>query len=212
MRISKTESNLIKKMIEEGNTTRKIASKLKVSQSTVQRIRKKCGHILKKNVGGRPKKLSAVDSRRVIRYLTTGEAKSTSHAAKLLQRDTGKNVSRWTVQRDLIKNETKMNGYSTDGRQWSWKREGEPLTQKDFIQTVKHGGGNIKLWECMTAYGLGPIRRIVGNMNKEMYLDILQHELLETVENMPYPINEVIFQQDNDPKHTAKMVKNWLAS
>nr|XP_047137386.1 uncharacterized protein LOC124813897 [Hydra vulgaris] len=142
MRISKTESNLIKKMIEEGNTTRKIASKLKVSQSTVQRIRKKCGHILKKNVGGRPKKLSAVDSRRVIRYLTTGEAKSTSHAAKLLQRDTGKNVSRWTVQRDLIKNdwkkviwsdETKINRYSTDGRQWSWKREDEPLTQKDFI-------------------------------------------------------------------------------
>ncbi|XP_065650813.1 uncharacterized protein LOC136078932 [Hydra vulgaris] len=90
-------------MIEEGNTTRKIASKLKVSQSTVQRLRKKCGHILKKNVGGRPKKLSAVDSRRVFRYLTTREAKSTSHAAKLLQRDIRKNVSRWTVQRDLKK-------------------------------------------------------------------------------------------------------------
>ncbi|XP_065654699.1 uncharacterized protein LOC136081318 [Hydra vulgaris] len=171
MGISKTKSDLIKKMIEEGNTTRKIASKLK--------------------------KLSAVDSRRVIRYLTTGEAKSTSHATKLLQRDIGKNVSRWTVQRDLKKNdwmkviwsdETKINRYTTDGRQWSWKREGEPLTQKDFIQTVKHGGGNFKLWGCMTAYGLGPIRRIVGNMNKEMYLDILQHELWETVENMPYPI------------------------
>ncbi|XP_047137593.1 uncharacterized protein LOC124814084 [Hydra vulgaris] len=113
----------------------------------------------KKNVGGRPKKLSAVDSRRVIRYLTTGVEKSTSNAAKLLQRDIGKNVSRWTVQRDLIKNdwkkviwsdETKINRYTTDYRQWNWKREGEPLTQKDFIQTVKHGGGNIKLWGCMT--------------------------------------------------------------
>lgn len=243
----------IKEMLEEGITTRNIASKLKISQSSVQRLRKKCGNTLKTEVGGRPKKLSGTDGRRIIKYLTSGEAKSTANAAKILQRDTGKIVSRWTVQRKLkdqnfqaiekkkkpllskknIKarlnfakkyehyteedwrkviwsDETKINRYTTDGRQWSWKREGEPLTQKDFIQTVKHGGGNIKIWGCFTAFGVGSLQKIDGNMNKIMYLDILKSKLKETIENMPYPINEVIFQQDNDPKHTAKVVKKWL--
>lgn len=103
--------------------------------------------------------------------------------------------------------ESKINRYSTDGRSWSWKREGESLKPRDFIQTVKHGGGNIKVWGCVTAFGVGPIHKITGNMNKEMYLDILKNHLIETVENMPYPEKEVIFQHDNDPKHTAKLVK-----
>lgn len=112
--------------------------------------------------------------------------------------------------RVIWSDETKINRYSTDGRKWLWKKEGESLQTKDFIQTVKHGGGNIKLWGCLTAYGVGPICKIEGNMDAKMYLNILKTHLLKAVENMPYPVNEVIFQHDNDPKHTSKIVKNWL--
>lgn len=59
---------------------------------------------LKKNLGGRPKKLSTRDSHRIIQYMITEEALSTSHAAKLLQCDTGKSISKWTVQRKLHRN------------------------------------------------------------------------------------------------------------
>ena len=35
--------------------------------------------------------------------------------------------------------------------------------------TVKHGGGSIMIWGCMTALGAGFMCQIVGRMNKELY-------------------------------------------
>lgn len=181
---TKSLNESILNKLKEGDSVRKIGQTLKVSKSAVQRIRKKFKGELKKNVGGRPRVLNATDTRHVVRYLATGEASSASKAAALVRRDTGKKVSKWTVQRALhsvgfralekkkkpllskknIKarlefvkryaswtdddwsrviwsDETKINRYCTDGRQWNWKREGEKINVKDYIQTVKHGGG-----------------------------------------------------------------------
>lgn len=106
--------------------------------------------------------------------------------------------------------ESKINRYRTDGRSWSWKRQGESLQPRDYIQTIKHNGGNIKVWGCFSANGVGPIFKIDGIMDKNMYLSILKDKLAETIDFMPYPNNEVTFQHDNDPKHTAKIVQSWL--
>lgn len=251
--LSKSLKQEIINKLNAGCSVRKTAQILPVSKSAVQRLRQKLKIEVKTNVGGRPRILNSTDTRRIVRYLATGEASTASHASALVRKDTGKLVSKWTVQRALhstgfraiekkkkpllskknIKarlefvkryekwttddwsrviwsDETKINRYCTDGRQWNWKREGEKMNVKDFIQTVKHGGGNVKVWGCMTVHGTGSLRKIDGIMRKETYLDILKTNLTDTIENMPVPENEIVFQHDNDPKHTAKIVKDWL--
>lgn len=68
------------------------------------------------------------------------------------------------------------------------------------------------IWECITPYGVGPLERIDGIMRKEDYLRILQKNLPIALNKMPHDPPDVIFQHDNDPKHSAKIVKDWLNS
>jgi len=58
--------------------------------------------------------------------------------------------------------------------------------------------------------GVGPLVLIDGIMRKEQYLKILQENLGGVIGNMGLAAEKCIFQQDNDPKHTSHLVKNWL--
>lgn len=64
------------------------------------------------------------------------------------------------------------------------------------------------VWAAFSWHGVGPIHRINGIMTKEMYKDILENVMSPYADdNMPL---HWIFQHDNDPKHTAAVVRNWL--
>ncbi|KAI3371324.1 hypothetical protein L3Q82_023941 [Scortum barcoo] len=56
---------------------------------------------------------------------------------------------------------------------------------------------------------LGRLVRIEGKMNAAMYRDILDENLLQSALDLRLG-RRFIFQQDNDPKHTAKITKEWL--
>ena len=47
-------------------------------------------------------------------------------------------------------------------------------------------------------------------MNAQNYKKIWQENLMSSVESLELP-SDNIFQQDNDPKHTAKSTKKWLS-
>lgn len=64
------------------------------------------------------------------------------------------------------------------------------------------------VWSCFFWNGVGPIHKIDGILDKEKYVDILNNVMLPWAEeNLPVIWK---FQQDNDPKHTAKVTKKFL--
>uniref|UniRef100_A0A8C4XBU7 Transposase n=1 Tax=Erpetoichthys calabaricus TaxID=27687 RepID=A0A8C4XBU7_ERPCA len=102
----------------------------------------------------------------------------------------------------LWSDETKIELFGVNARRHVWRKPGT-------IPTVKHGGGSIMLWGCFSAAGTGRLVRIKGKMTAAMYSDILDENLLQSALDLRLG-RWFIFQQDNDPKHTAKTSKEWL--
>ena len=78
---------------------------------------------------------------------------------------------------------------------------GEKYKDKCVMPTVKHGGGNVMVWGCMSAAGVGELYFIEGNMNSNMYCEILQQSMIPSIQKLG---RRTVFQYDNDPKHTSK--------
>jgi transposase len=109
----------------------------------------------------------------------------------------------------LFSDESKFNIFGSDGRVMVWRKPNMQMDCRNLCPTVKHGGGNVLVWGCMSATGVGNLVFIDGIMDQHMYLNILRNNLHESAEKLNIG-NSFIFQQDNDPKHTAKKVKEWL--
>ena len=89
-----------------------------------------------------------------------------------------------------------------------WRKDGEAYSPKNTVPTVKFGGGSIMIWRCFSAKGVGEISVIDGKMNAQKYKQILQENFMSSVESLELP-TDYLFQQDNDPKYTAKTTKKW---
>lgn len=111
----------------------------------------------------------------------------------------------------IFSDESKFNLFGSDGRQIVWRKKNTELQPKNLQATVKHGGGSVMVWGCFSASGVGNLVFIDGIMNQYTYIDILEHNLQISADKMGLSMN-FCFQQDNDPKHTARSVQAWLAS
>lgn len=78
----------------------------------------------------------------------------------------------------------------------------------EFLEKSSEGGG-IMMWGCMENSGLGELEFIDFTMDKHRYLNILKRNLKRCAEDLNLAVDNY-FQQDNDPKHTARTVKLWL--
>lgn len=247
--ISPEKVAIIKKMLEKGLSTRKIANEAKVSQFTVMNIKKKENIAVPAPKTGRPKLVSDRCARLIGRNLVQGISKTPKAAARELSIE----ASVWTIRRSLKRNnfkaakkpkkpklsmkniaarlrfakiyknwtvddwkrviwsdETKINRFNSDGVQYFWSHTGKATTSNQIIETVKHGGGSIMIWGCFSYFGVGPLEQIKGTMRKEQYLSLIQDQLPVAIGQSEFEERNIVFQQDNDPKHASKLVSHWL--
>ena len=66
------------------------------------------------------------------------------------------------------------------------------------------------IWGCMLWKGVGYATRFKGRMDGELYRGILEDELQNSIRHYHLNDDDVIFQQDNDPKHTSRKAKDWF--
>ncbi len=104
----------------------------------------------------------------------------------------------------LWSDETKINVFGTDGFKTVWRRKGEEYKEKCMVPTVKHGGGSVLMWGCMSAAGVISLMAI---MNSQMYCSILKEKMLPSLRALG---RRALFQHDNDPKHTSKATVGFL--
>jgi hypothetical protein len=95
-----------------------------------------------------------------------------------------------------------MELFGLNAKRHIWRKPGT-------IPMVKLGGGSIMLWGCFPAAETGRLVRIERKLNKAKYREILDESLLQSAQNLRLA-RRFTFQQNKDPKHTAKTMQEWL--
>ena len=108
----------------------------------------------------------------------------------------------------LWSDESKFEIFGTKRRQYVRRRNGEQFKDMSLQPTIKYGGGSVQVWGCISAGGVGDLFKIDDIMNAEKYRQILIHHAVPSGRRLVGP--NFIFQHDNDPKHTAKKVNDYL--
>lgn len=109
----------------------------------------------------------------------------------------------------LFSDESKFNLFGSDGRVTVWRKPNQELQKQNLRPTVKHGGGSVMVWGCFSAAGVGELVFIDGIMDQNVYLNLLKQNLKKSAEKLGIG-SSFKFYQDNDPKHTAFKVREWL--
>jgi len=109
----------------------------------------------------------------------------------------------------LWSDESKFKVFASDGRQMVWRKPHEAFNKHCLNPTIKYGGGSVMVWGCMSSAGVGKLHFINGIMDRFMYRDILNANLYQSAAKLGI-VDNFLFQQDNDPKHTSKLIHEYL--
>ncbi|GFY23372.1 transposable element Tc1 transposase [Trichonephila clavipes] len=103
----------------------------------------------------------------------------------------------------LFSDESKFCIFGIKRRKLVWQKQGTALEKKSLVPTVTQGGGDVMVWGCMGANGVGRLNFIDSTLN---HINILKENLKQSAQDL-YPGDDFCFQQDNNPKHTANDVE-----
>jgi transposase len=93
-------------------------------------------------------------------------------------------------------------------RVWVQRPAGAAFDAKYFANRMPHSE-RVSLWGCFCARGVGQAEVFVGAFDGARYIDILQHNLIQTALHF-YQNEHWWFQQDNAPQHTSHLATRWF--
>jgi transposase len=102
----------------------------------------------------------------------------------------------WTVndwKKVIFSDETKINIFGSDGVKYCWVKPGDPLLPHHLNLTVKHGGGSLLMWACISYKGVGCAYHIKETMNAQLYCNIIKNELKTSLKNLKFKKKDIIF-------------------
>lgn len=116
--------------------------------------------------------------------------------------------SQW--KKVLFTDESKFELFGTKRRTFVRRLAGERFRKECLTPTVKHGGGSIMVWGGICVNGKTKLKKIEGIMDQKMYHGILVHHAIPSGKQL---IGKgFVFQEDNDPKHSSKLCRNYLTN
>ena len=120
----------------------------------------------------------------------------------------------WTVGRIwsciVFSDEARFNLSFDDGRVRCWRTIGEAYDSQ-VIALRSRSTTSVMVWGCISVHGTGELAVLEGNINHRDYIEVLDQNLLSSVENMfGHREHPFIFQDDNAPVHRARGVETWL--
>ena len=106
---------------------------------------------------------------------------------KFVRQHKEKENSFW--ERVLWRDETKIELFGHNYRNHVWRRkDGKAYSPKNIVPTVEFGRSSIMLWECFSAKSVSKISVIDGKMNAQKYKQILQENVMCSVESLELPL------------------------
>ena len=81
----------------------------------------------------------------------------------------------------IFSDESRFLLYRCDGRVYVRRMKGEDFAENCIQTTVKHGGGGIMVWGCITTNGVGLLCKVDGKLNGESYINILENSLIPSI-------------------------------
>jgi hypothetical protein len=109
----------------------------------------------------------------------------------------------------IFSDESNFEVFNRKGRVFVKRFAHEKFKNRFVIKRLQGGGGSVGIWGCFSMFGTGVCNLYTGHINQHSYIETLKNCLVPSATLL---MNDQywLFQQDNAPAHTAKIVKEWF--
>jgi hypothetical protein len=94
------------------------------------------------------------------------------------------------------------------GQVWVQRPLGAAFNPRYMTHKLPHPD-RVSIWGCMSGAGVGDIHVFTDTLDAPLMRTILSTHLIPSARRL-FPSGTWWFEQDNDPKHTSRIVQRWL--